>query len=175
MSLGQRAEQTRTIRIDGPSSRAPPVSVNLQATPIPTGVRLTWTSTGGNEFQVLRSQLNASGPFEAIGTTTSNEFLDRDLVPGISYTYQVVQADSVTAVSNLAQAVPLNAADSAGQITFGGGSLTIAQPNATEAIEVVPQGSAPPMMAGRAWTATSRPRAPPAFPSSSNAFAGPRT
>ncbi|OLE21203.1 MAG: hypothetical protein AUG49_22635 [Catenulispora sp. 13_1_20CM_3_70_7] len=147
-SLARTAEQTRTVRIDGASSRAPPASLNLQAMPIPTGVRLTWTSTGGTEFQVLRSQLNASGPFEAIGTTTASEFLDRDLIPGISYHYQLLQVGPDRATSAVVQVVPLPPSDEAGQISFDGGSLRISQPDAAESIDIVAQMSAPPLTPG---------------------------
>jgi len=69
-------------------------------------IALTWNAvSGAGEYEVFRST-NRSGPFIAVGTASEPQFVDEEVIPGVTYNYYVyaVRADRLrsTAGSNLA-------------------------------------------------------------------------
>lgn len=61
---------------------------DLSATAEGAGIRLTWTGSGDDHYNVYRST-TAGGPYSFIASVTTNTHLDNDVVAGITYYYVI--------------------------------------------------------------------------------------
>ncbi|HYR50155.1 MAG TPA: NEW3 domain-containing protein, partial [Candidatus Eisenbacteria bacterium] len=114
-TAGHSSQVVRTLTVAASQSRGPPApDFTLNATASVGAVHLVWNAAGAS-YQVERSTDGAAGPFKAIGTTTSNTFDDRLLVPGFAYTYRVVGLSTSSTVTATPLAAPSSGTTSADQ------------------------------------------------------------
>ena len=61
---------------------------DLNATAEGAGIRLNWTDSGDDHYNVYRSTI-AGGPYSLIASVTTNTYLDNDVFAGITYYYVI--------------------------------------------------------------------------------------
>ena len=106
-TLGHSTDAVRTLTVAASQSRGPPApNFTINATASVGAVHLDWNAAGAS-YQVERSTDGAAGPFKAIGTTTSNTFDDRLLIPGFAYAYRVIALGAGSTTSSTVSVTPL--------------------------------------------------------------------
>ncbi|TMC55017.1 MAG: hypothetical protein E6J20_01265, partial [Chloroflexi bacterium] len=142
---GKTTEQVRTVTFCSTCPRGPP-SISLNAVSTTGGVRLAWSAAGADLLQVRRSAFGPTGPFRVLAQTQATTYQDSNLIPGVTYAYQLWSANG--AASATVSAAPLSAG---GQAASGDGTVNLAVPSAAGAglnLVVSPAVSAPAMPSG---------------------------
>ncbi|HET9781350.1 MAG TPA: hypothetical protein VFR33_06185, partial [Candidatus Dormibacteraeota bacterium] len=125
-AAGRSAQQTSSLFVGAADARGPPATgFNLSATPSPTGIHLTWTGAPGDVFQVRRS-FGALAGFVSLASTTSTSYDDSAVLPGSSYSYQVVRLSPALAFTAINSATAKSSFDASGQVKSSDGSLGVA-------------------------------------------------
>src|SRR5207253_8853312 len=132
-SAGVASAQVLNVTFGDAAPRGPP-GITLTATPIAGGVRLTWPSAGVT-YQVRRSTVGLTGPFNLIGSTASAAYEDLGLVPGASYSYQL--STPAGAASGVVSAIPPAESESLTMVTAGGGG-TATSADGTASVSFAP-------------------------------------
>lgn len=141
---GRTHEAMQTVRLQAAPSRAPP-ALAVHVTPLPNGIRLTWTAAG--TFLIRRSTLGSDGPYISVTSTTGSLYEDRLLVAGIPYHYQVWQVAPQQALSATLTTKPL----SAGAQELPGPPVTVQLGRSDQdavALAIGPAETVPPLPAG---------------------------
>src|SRR5438067_5309055 len=127
-SRGRTSEQITTSTFIGSAPRGPPL-VNLTITPLLGGLRLTWPADGVN-YQVRRSANGTSGVVRSIGRSSSGSLDDTDVVPGLTYAYQLwtlggPASRSVTASASSGSGVGVVTPQAGGSASSADGKATV--------------------------------------------------
>src|SRR5207248_3161019 len=127
-SRGRTSEQITTFTFIGSAPRGPPL-VNLTITPLLGGLRLTWPADGVN-YQVRRSANGTSGVVRSIGRSSNGSLDDTDVVPGLTYAYQLwtlggPASRSVTASASSGSGVRVVTPQAGGSASSADGKATV--------------------------------------------------
>ncbi len=148
---GNTHEQVQTVRIDRETARGPPATLEItSASATPGGLLLQWKGVPGATFQVRRN-VPGSGSFDPIAITTTTQYHDRNLIPGLTYRYQVVQTSPALAISPVIVGRPLPGFEADGRAASADGAVHVEVPAAVRdrvVLTAEPDDAAPALPAG---------------------------
>ncbi len=102
--MGNQSRPSKTVTAR--TKNRPSVSTNISATNnLPTSIVISWDTVNNvAAYRIYRSK-DSQGSYNAIGTTSSNQFTDQSLQPGASYYYKVSSIDDTEIESVLSDPI----------------------------------------------------------------------